>query len=92
MIKVYLKDILWIESLKDYIKITLVDNRSLITYQRISYAEEKLPASLFLRIHRSFIVARDKITGFDTTTVSIDNQRLPIGKSFKQHVQQELYK
>src|SRR5690606_15765812 len=38
--KVYLKDILWIESLKDYIKIILSDKRTLITYQRISYAEQ----------------------------------------------------
>ena len=90
MIKVYLHDICWIESLKDYIKVVLKDGRSLITYQRISYAEEKLPAALFLRIHRSYIVAREKINSFDALTVSVCQQKLPIGKSYKQHVQQEL--
>lgn len=92
MVKVFLKDILWIESLKDYLKIVLESNRSLITYQRISYAEEKLPASLFLRIHRSFIIARNKVTGFDTNYVSIGTEKIPIGKSYKASIQMELMK
>jgi DNA-binding LytR/AlgR family response regulator len=90
MIKVYLHDVCWIESLKDYIKVVLKDGRSLITYQRISYAEEKLPSALFLRIHRSYIVARNQITSYDAQTVSLCQQKIPIGKSYKQHVQQEL--
>ena len=90
MIKVYLQDVCWIESLKDYIRIVLKDGRNLITYQRISYAEEKLPSALFLRIHRSYIVARNQITSYDAQTVSLCQQKIPIGKSYKQHVQQEL--
>ncbi|MBC5992232.1 LytR/AlgR family response regulator transcription factor [Pontibacter cellulosilyticus] len=92
MVKVYLKEILWIESVKDYIKVVLEDNHSLLTYQRMNYAEEKLPASLFLRIHRSFIVARDKITAYGANTVRVGEKELPIGKSYKQMVHSELDK
>lgn len=88
--KVYLKDILWIESLKDYIKIILSDKRTLITYQRISYAEQKLPESQFMRIHRSFIVAKDKVTGYNNSTIRVENHELPIGKSYKKKVLDEI--
>jgi DNA-binding LytR/AlgR family response regulator len=90
MVKVYLKEILWIESIKDYIKVVLDNNRSLITYQRISYAEEKMPSSLFLRIHRSYIVARSKVTGYGAGVLYICENKLPIGKSYQQRVKSEL--
>jgi DNA-binding LytR/AlgR family response regulator len=90
MVKVYLKDILWIESIKDYIKVVLDGNKSLITYQRISYAEEKMPASLFLRIHRSYIIARNKVTGYGTGVLYIGDNKIPIGKSYLQRVKSEL--
>jgi DNA-binding LytR/AlgR family response regulator len=89
-VKVFLKDILWIESQKDYIKLVLEGGKTLITYQRISYAEEALPSSLFIRIHRSFIAARKKITAFKGDEVFIKEQALPVGNSYKQKVQQQL--
>ncbi len=89
-VKVFLKDILWIESLKDYLKIVLTGNKTLVTHQRISYAAESLPASLFLRIHRSYIVARNKVTSFKSDEVIVGQQSLPIGSSYKQHVLREL--
>jgi DNA-binding LytR/AlgR family response regulator len=58
----------------------------LITYQRISYAEEKMPASLFLRIHRSYIVARNKVTGYGAGVLFIGDNKIPIGKSYQQRV------
>jgi DNA-binding LytR/AlgR family response regulator len=61
-----------------------------VRQQRISYAEENLPASLFLRIHRSFIVARNKVTGIAPGEVSVGGHKLPVGISYKQIVQREL--
>ena len=90
MVKIYLKEILWIESIKDYIKIVLDNNRSIITYQRISYAEEKMPSSLFLRIHRSYIVAKNKVTGYGAGVLYIGKNKITIGKSYQQKVKNEL--
>jgi DNA-binding LytR/AlgR family response regulator len=89
-VKVFLKDILWIESQKDYIRLVLEGGKTLITYQRISYAEEALPSSLFLRIHRSFIVAKNKVTALKGDEVFVKGQALPVGNSYKQKVHQEI--
>jgi DNA-binding LytR/AlgR family response regulator len=87
--KIFLKDIIYIESIKDYVKI-ITENRSIITYQRISFMEEKLPEHKFLRIHKSYIVALDKITGFSNDCVTAGSFSLPVGRSYKQKFMQYL--
>lgn len=89
MVKVFLKDILYIESLKDYVKVRTI-HRDILTYQRITYLEEKLPDERFLRIHRSYIVALDKITAFSMTSIEIGNTELPIGRLYKNEVMKVL--
>ena len=85
MKKVFLKDILYIESLKDYVRIK-TDKESLITYQRISYLEEKLPEDKFLRVHKSFIVAVDKISSLGSNSVKIKDKEIPVGRNYKMNV------
>ncbi|RRB00082.1 LytR/AlgR family response regulator transcription factor [Larkinella rosea] len=82
MVKVYLKDILYIESLRDYVRVKTHD-RQIITYQKISYLEQKLPENKFIRIHRSFLVAIEKVTGFTPLTVLIGEKTLPLGRNYK---------
>lgn len=85
MIKVPLDEILYIESLKDYVIIHL-GGRRIVTKQKISYLEQKLPEGKFLRIHRSFLVALQKIQAFSPTQVEINGQELPVGRSYKSEV------
>lgn len=85
MIKVPLDDIQYIESLKDYV-IIHVGGRRIVTKQKISYLEQKLPDGKFLRIHRSFLVALNKIHAFSPNHVEINSQELPIGRSYKSEV------
>lgn len=82
MLKVFLKDILYIESLRDYVRVKTV-HREVITYQKISYLEQKLPQNKFLRIHRSFMVAVDKIISFSPSNVRINTTDIPIGRNYK---------
>lgn len=89
MVKVFLRDILYIEGLKDYVKVKTID-RSLVTYQRLTYLEEKLPDSQFLRIHRSYIIALDKISSFSSTLIEIGQEELPIGRQYKPEVMKAL--
>jgi DNA-binding LytR/AlgR family response regulator len=81
--KVFLKDIVYIESIKDYVKIITTD-KPLITYQRLSYMEEKLPENKFLRIHKSYIIAIDRISGYNNDLINIEGHELPLGRSYKQ--------
>jgi len=80
-VKILLKEILFIESLKDYIKIQTL-TKSIITQVPISAIEQRLPES-FLRIHRSFIVSRDKITSYTQHDFEIGKYQIPIGRNYK---------
>lgn len=88
--KVYIDDIIFIESQRDYVKIKLAGNSEVITRQTISYYEEFLPAQLFLRVHRSFIVAKRKITAFEATRILIGEVAIPVGRNYKQVVADHL--
>jgi DNA-binding LytR/AlgR family response regulator len=81
--KVFLKDIIYIESIKDYVKIVTTD-KPVVTYQRLSYMEEKLPENKFLRIHKSYIIAIDRISGYNNDLINIEGYELPLGRSYKQ--------
>lgn len=83
MVKIYLKEIIYIESIKDYLKI-VTQEKSYITYQRISYMEEKLPENRFIRIHKSYIIAHDKIRTFRNDMLKIGNADLPVGRFYRQ--------
>ena len=89
MVKVMLADILYIESLKDYIRVK-TESKEIISYQKISFLEEKLPTGKFLRIHRSFIVALDKIQAFSASAVDVGKSEIPIGRFYKNEVLQIL--
>lgn len=89
MVKLALDDILWIESLKDYVRIHTVSG-PLVSYLRISYLEEKLPPDRFVRIHKSFIVALDHIQAVSATYIRIHNEELPIGRIYKAKLEEVL--
>lgn len=81
-VKVLYKDILFIESLKDYIKI-VTDPKTIVTKYVLSTLEEMLPAKEFLRIHKSYIVAINKIESYNADSIQIDKHELPIGRMYK---------
>ena len=82
MIKVLLSDILYVESMKDYVKI-FVPNSTIVTKQSISSVENMLPEKKFVRVHRSFIVSLDKIKSFTNELIEIGNAEIPIGKLYR---------
>lgn len=88
-VKVFLDEILYIESLKEYIRIVTI-NKSILTKFQLGQVEELLARNNFLRVHRSFIVAKDKIDAFTATDVEIASKQIPIGRSYKELVQSVL--
>jgi DNA-binding LytR/AlgR family response regulator len=83
-IKVQLDDILFIEAAGNYTKIYLEADRSLSTRITIGDMQLLLPAKRFIRTHRAFIVACDKISKFDRAQISIRNYTIPIGAIYSQ--------
>ena len=89
MVKILLKDILYMEGLKDYIKIYTL-NGTVITLQTLTYFTETLPADLFMRVHRSFIVAITHIDSFSASEINIGKSAIPIGSTYAREVTQKL--
>ncbi|WP_346854176.1 LytTR family DNA-binding domain-containing protein [uncultured Draconibacterium sp.] len=89
MIKINFAEILFIESLADYIKIHLKGG-NVVTRETISSIEAKLPQQDFIRVHRSFIVALKSITSFTSELVEIDKKQIPISRSYKETVLRRL--
>ncbi len=89
-IKVLFQDILYVESIKDYVRIHTTD-QWITTKDKISEFEQKLP-DYFLRIHRSFIVNKRKLTAFTAHDVEIGETEIPIGISYKKRVFEVLKK
>ena len=84
LVRVALSDVLYIEGLKDYVKVHLKSTpRALLSLMSLKAMEEKLPARRFMRIHRSFIVALDKIEAVRRLTVQIGAVTIPVGDQYK---------
>jgi len=88
-VKVLVNDILYIESLKDYIKVK-TKAASYVSYQTMNAITEKLPAEKFIRIHRSFTIAIDKVNIIDGNFVEIDGKPIPISREHKQAFMQRM--
>jgi len=89
MIKVNFKEILYIESIADYIKIHQTE-KTIITRETISSIEAKLPQFSFIRIHRSFIVSISKIESFTNEYVELMGKIIPISRGYKKEVLERL--
>ena len=89
MVKVMLGDILYIESMKDYVKI-FTSEGVLITKQSMTSVEAMLPENHFIRTHRSFIVSVPKIKSFTHELIEIEKTEIPIGKLFRNNVMKML--
>jgi DNA-binding LytR/AlgR family response regulator len=87
LVKVNVRDIVYIEGLKDYIKIYISNaTRPIITRMSLKSIEEKLPGDKFFRVHKSFIVSIDKIVSIRKGKISINNVHVPISEHYKENL------
>ncbi|MBL7704795.1 MAG: response regulator transcription factor [Taibaiella sp.] len=83
-VKISLDDILYIEGLKDYVKIMLrSQDKPVLTLMSLKKFEEELPGEQFMRVHRSFIIALDKIDAIERSQVLIRNERITVAPQYK---------
>lgn len=86
-IKIVLASILYIEGLKDYVKIyTHLQPKPILTLMSLKKLEEELPATHFMRVHRSFIVALDKIEAIERNHIVIGNAQITIAPQYKEEL------
>lgn len=87
LVKILFKDILYIEGMQDYIQV-YTTNRSqpFITLETMKNIETLLPSNLFIRVHRSFIVQKNKIESVNRNRLMVANREIPIGRTYKQRM------
>lgn len=85
LIKIELKNILYIEGLKDYVKIFIEDTvRPVMTLMTMKSLEEQLPGSQFMRVHRSYIINLNKITAIERSGILIGKIQIPVADKYKE--------
>ncbi len=82
-LKIDLADILYLEGLGDYVCIHLPGGKKVLTLEKMKNLAESLPDHNFIRVHKSFLVAIDKIEFIERNRIVINEQRLPIGATYK---------
>lgn len=90
MKKIFVNDIEYIESLKDYVMVYLSDGKHFLVKQSISSMENLLSEHKFMRIHRSYMVSLSKISGYNALSVQLNAKEIPIGRLYKQAVMEKL--
>jgi DNA-binding LytR/AlgR family response regulator len=89
--RVYLKDILYIEAFQEYIKIFTQQER-FIMYERMKNMEAELPAHLFLRVHRSYIVGMAHVSRMENNQLLVANTTIPVSRDLKEKVMRQLFR
>lgn len=84
-VKINLEEILYVESLKNHVRIK-TNTTEVITLKPIGQMEEKLPPQHFIRVHRSYIIALKKVDRFTPSNITISGKLIPIGRFYKQVV------
>ena len=84
--KIRTDEILFIESLKDYITIHTTNDKQVISKYKIGKIEEELADKFFLRVHRSYIINTSKISAFTINDIEVNSVEIPIGISYKENV------
>lgn len=87
LVRVMLADILYVEGLKDYVKVHLASaTRPLLSLTSLRSMEEKLPASKFMRVHRSYIVGLDHVAAVGRGTLQVRQETLPVSDGYREAV------
>lgn len=90
VVKVRYEDILFVEGLKEYVRIVCHDARY-VTLESLKNLEDLLPKSNFVRVHKSYIVAKDKVQALDGNLLEIQKHKIPISRTKREEVVQEVF-
>lgn len=89
LVKLDIREMLWIEALADYIAI-VTPAKKYVCHSTMKAIEAKLPSDQFIRVHRSYIVRRDKIDAIEDNTVVVDSKLIPVGGTYKDRLMSSL--
>lgn len=91
MQKVFINEIVYIESWKDYIKVFLSTGKNFMVKQSIRSVENILSDHRFIRVHRSYIISLEKISGYNHSDIQLGSKAIPIGRLYKQKLMEAIH-
>lgn len=89
MMKINIEEILFVEGMKEYIKVVTPD-KTYITHKSLTSLSEELPADRFLRIHKSYVIALNKVKSIEGNRVQIQSYNIPIGRNYSKEVKNKI--
>jgi two-component system LytT family response regulator len=89
MMKINIEEILFVEGMKEYIKIVTPD-KTYITHKSLTSLSEELPADKFLRIHKSYVIALNKVKSIEGNRIQILSYTIPIGRNYSKEVKNKI--
>ncbi|WP_373549250.1 LytR/AlgR family response regulator transcription factor [Haliscomenobacter sp.] len=92
LVKVFLEDILYIEGLKEYVRFVCSGNRRYVTLESLRNLEEQLPVQQFSRVHKSYIVAKTKVSALDGNMLEIGTVKIPISRGKRDEVVADIFR
>jgi DNA-binding LytR/AlgR family response regulator len=89
MMKINIEEILFVEGMKEYIKVVTPD-KTYITHKSLSSLSEELPSDRFLRIHKSYVIALNKVKSIEGNRIQIQSYTIPIGRNYSKEVKNKI--
>jgi len=89
MMKINIEEILFVEGMKEYIKVVTPD-KTYITHKSLTSLSEELPGDRFLRIHKSYVIALNKVKSIEGNRVQIQSYNIPIGRNYSKEVKNKI--
>lgn len=89
MMKINMEEILFVEGMKEYIKVVTPD-KTYITHKSLTSLSEELPAERFIRIHKSYVIALDKVKSIEGNRIQIASYTIPIGRNYSKEVKNKI--
>lgn len=91
MIKIFFDELLYVEGLKEYVRFVCTNNRKYVVLESLKNLEASLPSPDFLRVHKSYIVAIQKVKALDGNQLEIESQKIPISREKREEVVTQIF-
>ncbi len=91
-VKIFYRDIVYIEGLREYIRIHCADGRKYVLFERLKNIEAELPQDAFLRVHKSYIVAIERVQAIEGYMLDVEGASVPVSRSKKEEVWARIFK
>lgn len=90
LVRVKISEIIYVEGMKEYVRI-VCENNKYVTFERMKNMEETLPANQFMRVHKSYLIARNKVKTIEGNMLEVGGAKIPISRSLRSQIIEELF-